>query len=238
MTIHLKCVVKMHTSVRALNSQNASSIHRYLQQIRNNAFSLLQILLVGNSGVGKSCILMRFAQDKFLDSMTSTIGVDFRVKMMDVAGKRCKLSVWDTAGQERFRTLTSSYYRGAQGICFVYDVTRRESFEDLEAVWMREVELYSNVESAVQILVANKVDLSSERQVTTEEGHEFAQRHGCLFVETSAKANVAVGQAFEELLMKILDSPALIQSSGSLAPTGLKLSSTASAGDQAGVCAC
>ncbi|GAX77793.1 hypothetical protein CEUSTIGMA_g5236.t1 [Chlamydomonas eustigma] len=197
-----------------------------------------KILLVGNSGVGKSCILMRFAQDKFLDSMTSTIGVDFRVKMMDVSGKRCKLSVWDTAGQERFRTLTSSYYRGAQGICFIYDVTRRESFEDLEAVWMREVELYSNVDGAVQILVANKVDLSSERQVTTEEGQDFAQRHGCLFVETSAKANVAVGQAFEELVMKILDSPVLIESSGSLAPSGVKLSSAATGGDQAGVCAC
>jgi Ras-related protein Rab-18 len=86
-------------------------------------------------------------------------GVDFRVKYLDLGGRRVKLTVWDTAGQERFRTLTSSYYRGAQGIVFVYDVTRRDTFEALERVWMREVDIYSNVEDAVKMVVANKVDL-------------------------------------------------------------------------------
>lgn len=128
---------------------------------------------------------------------------------MKIGGKQCKLTIWDTAGQERFRTLTSSYYRGAQGIIFVYDCTSRESFEDLEAVWMKEVELYSNVEGAVTMVVGNKKDLGHERQVTQEEGHEFARQNGCLFVETSAKTNDAVMQAFDELVSKILDSPQL-----------------------------
>eukprot|EP00195_Chlamydomonas_chlamydogama_P005490 CAMPEP_0202895770 /NCGR_PEP_ID=MMETSP1392-20130828/4899_1 /ASSEMBLY_ACC=CAM_ASM_000868 /TAXON_ID=225041 /ORGANISM="Chlamydomonas chlamydogama, Strain SAG 11-48b" /LENGTH=177 /DNA_ID=CAMNT_0049580899 /DNA_START=83 /DNA_END=616 /DNA_ORIENTATION=+ len=157
---------------------------------------------------------MRFTSDKFEDNTTSTIGVDFRVKYLTLNGKRCKLTVWDTAGQERFRTLTSSYYRGAQGIIFVYDVTRRETFEDLEGVWMKEVDMYSTVEDAIKMVVANKVDLDAQRQVSAEEGHDFAQRHGCLFVETSAKANVAVGQAFEELLLKVLETRALLESTG------------------------
>lgn len=198
---------------------------------------LFKILLVGDSGVGKSCILTRFTQDRYDDNTTSTIGVDFRIKQMEVGGKRCKLSVWDTAGQERFRTLTSSYYRGAQGIIFVYDVTRRETFDDLEGVWMREVELYSNVEGAICMVVANKVDLASERQVKAEEGHEFAKKHGCLFAETSAKTNVAIEQAFEELLLKALDSPALMQSAGNSVPSGIRLG-TAANNQATSTCSC
>lgn len=170
-----------------------------------------KILLVGDSGVGKSCLLMRFTADRFEDTTTSTIGVDFKVKQVTVGGKRCKLTIWDTAGQERFRTLTSSYYRGAQGIIFVYDVTRRETFDDLDGVWLREVDMYATVEDAIKMVVANKTDLSVQRAVSTQEGHDFARRHGCLFVETSAKANVAVAQAFEELLHKVLETPGLLQ---------------------------
>lgn len=175
---------------------------------------LFKILLVGDSGVGKSCLLMRFTADRFDDNTVSTIGVDFRIKYTQFNGKKCKLSIWDTAGQERFRTLTSSYYRGAQGIIFVYDVTRRETFENLEDIWMREVDMYSTVEDAVKMVVANKVDLEEQREVTKEEGHDFARRHGCLYVETSAKQNVAVSQAFEELVLKILETPGLLESVG------------------------
>ncbi|KAJ9529498.1 hypothetical protein QJQ45_013850, partial [Haematococcus lacustris] len=114
---------------------------------------LFKVLLVGNSGVGKSCILMRFASDRFDEATTSTIGVDFKVKYVTVNNTKCKLTIWDTAGQERFRTLTSSYYRGAQGIIFVYDVTRRETFEDLENVWLREVDMYATVEDAIKMVV-------------------------------------------------------------------------------------
>jgi GTPase SAR1 family protein len=280
---------------------------------------------------------------------TPSAGVDFRVKYLTLGGKRVKLTVWDTAGQERFRTLTSSYYRGAQGIIFgaclwgcsrsrvagghacdagrqlccmlhahaagrmapcdcrrcrhpsflaqqltptppcahptprpapraVYDVTRRETFEDLERIWMKEVDIYSNIEDAVKMVVANKVDLvrpcflqrprswggrrrarghrreravavqraawmggatdeaatdsnrnqpttnlpkESARAVSTEEGHAFARDNGCLYVETSAKVNIAVGQAFEELVQKILETPALLD--GFSHPGAIKL---------------
>lgn len=195
---------------------------------------LFKILLVGDSGVGKSCILMRFTADRFDDSTVSTIGVDFRIKYTQFHGKKCKLSIWDTAGQERFRTLTSSYYRGAQGIIFVYDVTRRETFDNLEDIWMREVDMYSTVEDAVKMVVANKVDLEEQREVSEEEAHEFAKRHGCLFVETSAKENKAVSQAFEELVLKILETPGLLESVGM---SGLKMTN-APAASSTSSCSC
>ncbi|GMH32683.1 hypothetical protein BSKO_00517 [Bryopsis sp. KO-2023] len=180
---------------------------------------LFKILLVGDSGVGKSCLLMRFTTDRFEDGAPSTIGVDFKLKYVTLNNKRVKLTIWDTAGQERFRTLTSSYYRGAHGIIFVYDVTRRETFEDLASIWLNEVEMYSTIEDAAKMVVANKLDLESTRQVTKEEGADFARSQGCLFVETSAKTNVAVRQAFEELVLKIMETPNLMEEG----TTGIKL---------------
>eukprot|EP01083_Nonionella_stella_P159816 521820_1 len=120
---------------------------------------LFKLLMIGDAGVGKSSMLLRFTDDSFDEHIQSTIGVDFKVKHLDVASKRIKLTIWDTAGQERFRTLTSSYYRGAQGVVMVYDVTRRDSFENLEQ-WLKEVKLYSpnNGEGVIKLLVGNKVD--------------------------------------------------------------------------------
>jgi len=168
-----------------------------------------KILLIGNSSVGKSSILLRFTDETWLseDESSATIGVDFRVTKMDVRGKKVKLSIWDTAGQERFRTITSSYYRGAQGIILVYDVANRESFEALPR-WFSELETYV-VPSVVKIVVGNKVDKEFSRQVTTEEGRAFAERMGTLFVESSAKTKVGVQDAFRELVEKIVDTPAL-----------------------------
>jgi Ras-related protein Rab-18 len=177
-----------------------------------------QILLVGDSGVGKSSLLLRFATGDF-EELSPTIGVDFKSKVVDAGGKRVKLTIWDTAGQERFRTLTSSYYRGAQGVVLVYDVTRRETFDALAEVWLKEVEAYATVEDAVRCVVANKSDLAAARAVSKAEGAEFARRGGCLFVETSAKDDVAVGQAFEELVLRILETPALLGAG----PAGLGL---------------
>lgn len=173
-----------------------------------------KILLVGDSGVGKSSLLLRFATGGF-EELTPTIGVDFKAKVVDIDGRRVKLTIWDTAGQERFRTLTSSYYRGAQGIILVYDVTRAETFDSLGDIWLREVDMYSTVEEGIKMVVANKVDLAEQREVSREQGVAFARAHGCLFVETSAKGNVAVDQAFEELVHKILETPSLLASSGS-----------------------
>jgi len=171
----------------------------------------IKLLLIGNSSVGKSSLLLRFADETFLteDESSATIGVDFRVSKMEVNGRRVKLSIWDTAGQERFRTITSSYYRGAQGIILVYDVANRETFEALPR-WFTELETYVTP-SVVKILVGNKVDKEYSRAVSEEEGRQFAARMGTLFVEASAKTNVGVDAAFKEVVQQIIDTPSLWQ---------------------------
>lgn len=177
---------------------------------------VFKLLLIGDSGVGKSSLLLRFTSDSF-DDLSPTIGVDFKLKLMTIGGKRLKLTIWDTAGQERFRTLTSSYYRGAQGIIFVYDVTRRETFTNLSEIWAKEVDLYSTNQDCIKMLVGNKVDRENERVVTKQEGIALARQLGCLFLECSAKTHVNVENCFEELVLKILDTPSLLQDSASAA---------------------
>ncbi|KAI7907271.1 P-loop containing nucleoside triphosphate hydrolase protein [Cokeromyces recurvatus] len=170
----------------------------------------LKLLLIGNSNVGKSSLLLRFTDDTFLpqEEVSATIGVDFKVSMMEVNGKMYKLTIWDTAGQERFRTLTSSYYRGAQGVILVYDVSNRETFDALNN-WWNEVNTYCSSPDVVKMIVGNKVDKESSRVVTYEEGANFAKKLSTLFVECSAKTKVGVRQAFEELVEKIIETPSL-----------------------------
>ena len=170
---------------------------------------LVKILLVGDSGVGKSSLLARFISDSF-DEQGPTVGVDFKLKHVDVDGTRLKLTVWDTAGQERFRTLTSSYYRGAHGVVFVYDVTSRESFENARETWRKEVEMYGTIANSVKIVIGNKIDREDERTVARKEGVAFAKEDGCLFLECSAKTKVRVAEAFDELVKGILDAPGLL----------------------------
>lgn len=122
----------------------------------------IKVLLLGDSGVGKSCLLLRFTDDTFSEEHQSTIGVDYRFKLLsDVSpmASTCKLMLWDTAGQERFRTLTSSYYRGAHGVILVYDVARRQSFTDIQSVWIKELEAYIQLDKVCLMLIGNKVDL-------------------------------------------------------------------------------
>ncbi|KAF9594179.1 hypothetical protein IFM89_028836 [Coptis chinensis] len=127
----------------------------------NNYDYSFKILLIGDSSVGKSSLLLSFISNSVDDNLSPTIGVDFKIKLLTVGEKKLKLTIWDTAGQERFRTLTSSYYRGAQGIILVYDVTRRETFTNLSDIWAREVELYSTNPDCIKMLVGNKVDKAS-----------------------------------------------------------------------------
>ncbi|KAL9374185.1 hypothetical protein Peur_033805 [Populus x canadensis] len=169
-----------------------------------------RILLIGDSGVGKSSLLVSFISSS-VEDLAPTIGVDFKIKQLAVGGKRLKLTIWDTAGQERFRTLTSSYYRNAQGIILVYDVTRRETFTNLSDVWGKEVELFSTNQDCVKMLVGNKVDKESGRDVTKDEGMALAKQHGCLFLECSAKTRENVEQCFEELALKIMEVPSLLE---------------------------
>ncbi|CAA2995572.1 ras-related RABC2a-like [Olea europaea subsp. europaea] len=169
-----------------------------------------KILLIGDSGVGKSSLLVSFISNA-VDDLAPTIGVDFKIKLFTVGGKKLKLTIWDTAGQERFRTLTSSYYRGAQGIVLVYDVTRRDTFTNLSDVWAKEVELYSTNQDCIKMLVGNKVDRESERVVSREEGISLAKEFGCLYLECSARTRENVERCFEELALKIMEVPSLLE---------------------------
>mmetsp|Transcript_10656 Transcript_10656/g.32624 ORF Transcript_10656/g.32624 Transcript_10656/m.32624 type:complete len:202 (-) Transcript_10656:288-893(-) len=171
-----------------------------------------KILLVGESAVGKSSILLRYTEDMFED-LPQTIGVDFKTQKMDVKGKRVKLTLWDTAGQERFRTLTSAYYRGAHGVIFVYDVTRRETFTSLQEDWLTELENYSTNADLVKMVVGNKIDLEP-REVSSEEGAAFAEKANAIYVEASAKTCDGVSKTFGQLVEKILDTPSLCTNTG------------------------
>ncbi|EIW67187.1 GTP-binding protein ypt1 [Tremella mesenterica] len=164
---------------------------------------LFKLLLIGDSGVGKSCLLLRFADDTYTDSYISTIGVDFKIRTIELEGKTVKLQIWDTAGQERFRTITSSYYRGAHGIIVVYDVTDRDTFTNVKQ-WLQEIDRYA-VEGVNKLLVGNKSDLTTKKVVEHNEAKSFADELGIPFLETSAKNATNVEQAFLTMSKQIKD---------------------------------
>jgi len=142
----------------------------------------------------KSSLLLRFSDNIFNESFLPTIGVDFKIRTFDLNNKTVKLQIWDTAGQERFKTITSSYYKGAHGIIMVYDITDKQSFRDIDN-WLAEVEKHAS-ENVNKLLVGNKCDLEQNRQVSFEEGKAYAEQLGIKFIETSAKNSVNVDNAF------------------------------------------
>ncbi|XP_055370078.1 ras-related protein ORAB-1-like isoform X1 [Betta splendens] len=162
---------------------------------------LFKLLLIGDSGVGKSCLLLRFADDTYTESYISTIGVDFKIRTIDMDGKTVKLQIWDTAGQERFRTITSSYYRGAHGIIIVYDVTEQDSFNNVTQ-WLDEIERYA-CDNVSRLLVGNKCDLVSKKVVEAAAAQELASSLHILFLETSAKSADNVEKAFITMASEI-----------------------------------
>ncbi|XP_073336906.1 ras-related protein Rab-19-like [Pagrus major] len=164
---------------------------------------LFKIILIGDSNVGKTCVVQNFKSGVFSEKQQNTIGVDFSVRTLDIEGKKVKMQVWDTAGQERFRTITQSYYRSAHGAIIAYDITRRSTFDSVTH-WIKEVELYGAT-NVVLVLIGNKSDLEQERHVQFEEACNLSKERGILAaLETSAKESQNVEEAFMMMARELL----------------------------------
>jgi len=186
---------------------------KILQQVRisdqgdttsNDQYDFLfKVILIGDTKTGKSNILSRFTKGEFTTEEVSTIGVDFATKTIQKDGKYIKCQIWDTAGQERFRTIAQSYYRGAMAALIVYDITQQSTFEDA-AKWVRQFREYAD-EKAALMLVGNKSDLSSQREVNIEDAKALADEHNMMFIEVSAKSAFGVETAFHRIISKVYE---------------------------------
>lgn len=173
----------------------------YSEEEQSSEDYLFKIVLVGDSAVGKSNLLARFARNEFYPNSKSTIGVEFQTQKIEINGKEIKAQIWDTAGQERFRAVTSAYYRGAVGALLVYDVSRRQTFQSIGR-WLNELHTHSDM-NVVTILVGNKSDLKDAREVSTAEGKDLAEAQSLFFIETSALDSSNVAAAFQTVVKEI-----------------------------------
>ena len=184
-------------------SNSYSSISKEKNYSSKHYDDLFKLVIIGDSGVGKSCILLRFADDTFTENYYSTIGVDFRFKCVDIGERKCKLQIWDTAGQERFKTVTSAYYRGADGIIIVFDQTDKESFNNIQH-WIEDISRYSTDEPA-KIIIANKDDMAEEKKIVKNEDiNELEKKTGLEVIKTSAKTGDNVEYAFKKLAQQLI----------------------------------
>ncbi|KAI6127645.1 P-loop containing nucleoside triphosphate hydrolase protein [Pisolithus croceorrhizus] len=163
-----------------------------------------KVILIGNMSVGKTCLHRCFSGKQSSLDVTATYGVDHHYQNMEVEGRKIRLGILDTAGMERFRAITAPFYRGAQGVILVYDITDRTSFDALQD-WLTEID--SHVPSTTpKMVVGNKSDQEHSRKVSTSDGESFAARNGALFREASAKTSASVAEIFEDVVKKILDA--------------------------------
>lgn len=161
-----------------------------------------KILCLGETGVGKTCVILRYTDNKFTRNQMSTVGIDFKIKILEYNSKNIKLLIWDTAGQERFRNITNQYYNGADGIVLIYDVTNRKSFDNV-TYWMNQIGTKSDRDKIGLILVGNKTD-EEKREVSKKEGELFAKNNEIEYIETSALSNHNINECFNDLLKQIL----------------------------------
>lgn len=162
---------------------------------------LFKLLIIGESGVGKTCLLLQFTEGSFTSNHLTTIGIDFKIKIINLEEKQIKLQIWDTAGQERFRTITKTYYKGAHGIILTYDVTDENSFKNIRN-WVKQIE--QNAQTNVcKVLVGNKCD-RDDRKISYDDGAKLASEFKMQFFETSAKSNYNVNETFTFLTKEIL----------------------------------
>lgn len=169
----------------------------------NNYDYLFKILLIGDSGVGKSSIVLRFIDDTYTDRYISTIGVDFKIKTININNKIIKLQIWDTAGQERFRTITTSYYRGAHGIIVVFDLNNIISLENIDQ-WFDNISKYGN-ENIQKILVGNKSDIERDKNISQFKLQQIINKYDLIYIETSARNNTNINNIFDELALSLLN---------------------------------
>ncbi|KAF7842802.1 ras-related protein RABA2a [Senna tora] len=190
---------------------------------------LFKVVLIGDSGVGKSNLLSRFTRNEFCLESKSTIGVEFATRTLEVEGRTIKAQIWDTAGQERYRAITSAYYRGALGALLVYDVTKPTTFENVSR-WLKELRDHADA-NIVIMLIGNKTDLKHLRAVATEDAQSYAEKEGLSFIETSALEATNVEKAFHTILAeiyRIISKKSL--SSGEPAPASVKEGKTITVG--------
>ena len=163
--------------------------------------SLYKILILGDSTVGKTCFLTRYADNTFQENQMATLGVDYKLKNVKMEdGNIVKLQIWDTAGQDRFHSLTRNYFKGAHGIILLYDITTQSSFDNVSK-WIKQIKEDAS-EKVVIILIGNKIDLEHKRAIPTEEGEKIAEDFGLIFFECSAKTGKNINEAFNELIKK------------------------------------
>ena len=165
---------------------------------------LFKVLLLGDSDVGKSSLILRYTEETFNSKLVNSIGVDFKMKKKEIDGKIIKVQIWDTAGHERFRSITYSYYRGANAIIIVFDITDKKSFLSITE-WLKQIEKHAK-ENVFKFLVGNKSDLAEERKVTFEEAKEYADKHDLPYIETSAKEGININELFESSIKSFLSS--------------------------------
>lgn len=172
--------------------------------------SVIKVLLIGNSGVGKSSLLMNYVDKEFDINKTTTIGVDFKIKSVEINGKITKIQIWDTAGQDRFRTITTAYYRGTSGFIVVYDVTNAESFHSIK-IWIDEISKHCDLNSSCIYIVGNKNDLKEKKIISSEIGKNLADKYNAQFLETSALSSNNIEQLFCMLTLDIIKKRNLVQ---------------------------
>jgi Ras-related protein Rab-11B len=184
---------------------------------------VVKLVMVGDSGVGKSNLVLRWTENVFYEQTMPTVGVEYALKMINLNGKRIKVQIWDTAGHERFRAITSAYYRATQGCVLVYDVTSTAAFVSLNH-WLAEVSEHAP-RDVCAVIVGNKSDLVALRAVTPDEGSEYAAQHNVAFLETSAKDSTNIDKAFTQLVAAIANrmSKVEMRTSNEEAPAGVRV---------------
>lgn len=165
------------------------------------SFLTSEILVIGDSGTGKSCLIVRFTDDYYADTYISTVGVDFKIKRIEIDGKPQQLQIWDTAGQERFRSITTSYYHSSQGVFVVYDVTNRDSFDHVK-FWMDQLDKEAEP-NIIRTIIGNKIDDDMKRIVKSSEGQKLAEMYKAGFYEVSAAQNICIKEMFMDMARKV-----------------------------------